>query len=312
MLHGAEYGDLICDYCKKNIIGRYIIQEKNVYHELCYKDYVQLRCDYCNQTISGSYNIDKGNNYHNICFRENILEKCDVCFQPIDGGYIKDIWNNIYHNYHRSKMPLCESCNRLISSTITNGGYAINNRRNICNLCWGYTIKNTSEINQIYDYLHMQFTNLGIENIPKSIPILLIDDKDELNRIAKVKLSDGIQGYTKYDYQKIGNKKINERFTIYILSNLHNLNFRAVLAHELLHVYLFNNNIKLKDSLIEGFCNLGSGFIYNMNIDDKISQLKLESMMKDNHPEYGKGFRVMNAELEKKGWEYLIKNLENY
>ena len=47
-------------------------------------------------------------------------------------------------------------------------------------------------------------------------------------------------------------------------------------------------------------------------MDNKISELKLKSMFKNNHPEYGIGFRIMNNELEKKGWRNLIKDLENY
>ena len=139
-----------------------------------------------------------------------------------------------------------------------------------------------------------------------------IDSEEELYRISNIPASDGLQGYTKYNYQTIGREKINENFTIYILSNLHRLNFRAVLAHEILHVYLFNNNISLKKSLIEGFCNLGSKFVYNSAPESKISELKLESMFINNHPEYGRGFRIMDAELERKGWAVLLKNLENY
>ena len=90
------------------------------------------------------------------------------------------------------------------------------------------------------------------------------------------------------------------------MSNLHRVNFRAVLAHEMLHVYLFNN-ISLKKSLIEGFCNLGSKYVYNSAPESKISELKLESMFKNNHPEYGRGFRIMDAELERKGWAVLFK-----
>ncbi len=312
LINASNYRDLKCQFCANNIKGRYIIQEKKVYHEICYRDHVQLRCDYCSDIINDSYNIDREKKYHKSCYRENILEKCDVCFQPIDSEYVKDHYNNLYHNSHRSSMPSCESCNRLICKSITNGGYSINNQRNICNICWEFVVNEASLIDHIYNELRMEFFNIGIENIPNSIPIILIDDKEELNRIAGIRLSDGIQGYTKYDYQTIGKKIINERFNIYILSNLHELNFRAVLAHELLHVYLFNNKIQMKDSLIEGFCNLGSEYIYNSNKDDKMSQLKLKSMFKNNHPEYGEGFRIMSAELKNNGWRNLLDNLENY
>ena len=37
-------------------------------------------------------------------------------------------------------------------------------------------------------------------------------------------------------------KKIKEDIHIYILSNLHSTTFKAVVTHELLHVFLFINN----------------------------------------------------------------------
>ena len=48
------------------------------------------------------------------------------------------------------------------------------------------------------------------------------------------------------------------------------------------------------------------------NIENKISELKLKSMYKSNHPEYGKGFRIMDSELERYGWSKLLKKLESY
>ena len=146
LINASNYRDLKCQFCANNIKGRYIIQEKMVYHEICYREHVQLRCDYCDEIINNSYNIDRGKKYHKSCYRENILEKCDVCFQPIDSEYVKDHYNNLYHNSHRSSMPLCESCNRLICKSITNGGYSINSQRNICNICWSHRSKSRRAI----------------------------------------------------------------------------------------------------------------------------------------------------------------------
>ena len=311
-LSSASSKILKCNFCKNKINNRYVMQEKNAYHEQCYKDHIQLRCYHCENIIHGKYNLKDEKSYHQKCFKNYILDKCDVCYNPIEGEYIKDLWGNIYHNYHRSKMPLCESCNRLISNTITDGGYIINKSRSICNICWEYAINDKDEIENIYSDLRNKLMGIGINSLPKNMPIILIDSKEELFRISKIPSSNGLQGYTKYDYQTIGRKKINENFTIFILSNLHEINFRAVLAHEMLHVYLFKNDISLKGSLVEGFCNLGSKYVYDSNLENKISELKLESMYKNNHPEYGKGFRIMDSELERNGWQAFLKKLESY
>ena len=311
-LNSATYKNLKCNFCKNKINGRYITQEKHAYHEQCYKDHIQLRCDHCKNIISGKYNLKDEKNYHQKCFKNFILDKCDACSKPIEGEYVKDSWGNIYHNYHRSEMPLCESCNRLISKNITDGGYLINESRSVCNICWRHVINDKDKIKNIYSDLRNELMELGIYNLPKTMPIILINSKEELFKISKIPSSNGLQGYTKYDFQTIGRKKINENFTIFILSNLHEINFRAVLAHEMLHVYLFKNSVPLKESLVEGFCNLGSKYVYNSNLENKISELKLESMYENNHPEYGKGFRIMDSELERYGWSTLLKKLDNY
>ena len=308
----ASSKNLKCKFCKNEINGRYITQEKNAYHEKCYKDHIQLKCDHCKNIINGIYNLKDEKSYHQQCFVNFVLDKCDVCYQPIEGEYIKDPWGNTYHNHHRSKMPLCESCNRLISKNTTDGGYRINGNRSVCNICRENVIHDKNEIENIYADLRNELKILGIINLPKTMSIKLIDTKEELYRISKIPSSDGLQGYTKYNYQTFGREKINENFTIFILSNLHEINFRAVLAHEMLHVYLFKNNISLRESLIEGFCNLGSKYVYDSNIENKISELKLKSMYKSNHPEYGKGFRIMDSELERYGWSKLLKKLESY
>ncbi len=311
-LNSASSKILKCNFCKNRINDRYVTLDRNAYHEQCYKDHIQLRCNHCKNLINGTYNLKDEKSYHKQCFINFILDKCDVCYQPIEGEYIKDPWGNIYHNHHRSKMPSCESCNRLISKNTTDGGYRINESRSVCNICRGYVINDKNEIENIYSDLRNELKNLGIINLPKTMSVKLIDTKEELFRISKIPSSNGLQGYTKYSYQTIGRKKINENFTIFILSNLHDINFRAVLAHEMLHVYLFKNDISLRESLVEGFCNLGSKYVYDSNIENKISELKLKSMYKSNHPEYGKGFRIMDSELERHGWSKLLKKLDSY
>ena len=172
---------LKCKFCKK--VSRVdIYSRKNAYHESCYKDHIQLRCDHCKKLIDGTYNLSNDKNYHEKCYKDFILEKCDVCFKPIEQLYVKDNYGNIYHNYHRSAMPLCESCNRIICSSITDGGVRIVKGRNVCNICWEYVINDKSKINSIYKDMRRELNSIGINNIPEKIPIRLVDSK----RIAKI------------------------------------------------------------------------------------------------------------------------------
>ena len=77
------------------------------------------------------------------------------------------------------------------------------------------------------------------------------------------------------------------------------------MAHELLHVWLHQNQIKLSLSLTEGFCNLGSALIYD-NANTKLSKILKKSMSESNDPVYGRGYKYMNSLLEKHGWKKLL------
>ena len=88
-------------------------------------------------------------------------------------------------------MPLCESCNRIICSSITDGGVRIVKGRNVCNICWEYVINDKSKINSIYKDMRRELNWIGINNIPEKIPILLVDSKRELQKLSKTFLPNG-------------------------------------------------------------------------------------------------------------------------
>ena len=149
-----------------------------------------------------------------------------------------------------------------ISKALTEGGYSVNNQRYICNICKPDVITKDTQIKPNLMEVLIIFNSVGIKNIPSKIPITLIDSRDELIRLSGNK-SGSIQGYTNYVATTVSGKIIKEEYHIYVLSNLHRIIFNAVLAHELLHVYLFQNQLTDLDSDVErGFCNLGSNLIY--------------------------------------------------
>ena len=66
----------------------------------------------------------------------------------------------------------------------------------------------------------------------------------------------------------------------------------------------------MSDNDIEGFCNLGTMRIYEEE-GSEFAQVLLKSMEKDPDPGYGKAYRRMKIELEKIGWQSLIKRIKN-
>jgi DNA-directed RNA polymerase subunit N (RpoN/RPB10) len=296
-----------CDHCSKKIDGQYSIYDDKNYHAGCYKKYIQIRCDHCGNTISDAFNIDNDKKYHKACYVNNILEKCDACLNPLEGKYNKDYWGNIYHQKHNNEFPSCDNCNRLICARITQGGYTIDKKRNICSLCYPKVVMKQNQIKDLAKEVKGALSAIGINNIPSNIPISLVNSMDELDHIVTIRLGN-VRGYTHYNVNTLAGKKIKEEFHIYVLSNLHELAFKAVLAHEYLHVYLFQNDYDLESDLREGFCNLGSQLMLTKD-NSVLSNYLLDSMYESDDPDYGKGFIKMNSMLERKGWNKLLNDL---
>ena len=306
----TAYGsnDAVCSFCGEDFVGRYYKIEDKQYHLSCYKEHIQLKCEHCKEPISGEYNIRDSLNYHVKCFRNNILEKCDVCNNPISSDYLIDAWNNKYHKYHVKRLPNCDSCNRLVCERITNGGVKINSSRDLCNLCIKHVVDDKRTIEKMKRDVITILKNVGIKGLPTNIPIHLVSSRNKLEKLSNIRLGGDIHGYTRYKYDLLNGKKLRENYKIFILSQLHEMVFKAVLAHEMLHVYIFQNDIELPSKELEGFCNWGSELVY-ISYNNNFSKIKLRSMYESDDMDYGYGFREMRSLLDKKGWNGLLTYL---
>ena len=302
-----KHVQIYCDHCNKKIEASYNTSKGKNYHKRCFQQHIQKRCNECGDLINGIYNVHESKEYHESCYIEFILPKCDICYQPVEDKYIKDFWGNYYHEYHDRKMPSCDNCNRLISKQLTKGGVSVSGNRFICNLCKPKVVNNKSQLKKNLTRVLRILQKIGIKDLPKRIPVTLVDSKSDLIKMSGHRHGN-IQGYTNYEESILANKIIDQDYHIYILSNLHEEIFNAVLAHELLHVYLFQNQIDLKSDIREGFCNLGSNLIYE-NYSSKLSDYRLKNMNENSDPDYGIGFRKMKSMLDKIGWKRLLKKL---
>ena len=301
-----------CFLCKKKIEGEYMQSNSKPCHKHCYNKHLSSKCDFCNLLIKSDdvyYNKDK-KKYHDKCYKENILIKCSICKSSITGKYMVDSWDNNYHNSHSNKN--CSSCGRIVSPNTSNGGIKVSENRTICGFCISSTVQTNNEIEDARNSVVLLLKEVGFLKIPDEVPIQIVDKNKICNLTDKnnCKYHQGLTHY-EYTYDSKTGKKISEgENSIYILDNLHILDFESTLAHEYLHVWLNINDVKYSDSIIEGFCNLGSALVYKKN-PSHFSKLKLEGMFDNDHPDYGLGFVKMNSCLELYGWEVLINNMKN-
>ncbi len=198
----------------------------------------------------------------------------------------------------------CHSCSRIISRGITQGGFQYTDGRHLCSLCQISVVEDDSIIYAAYASVIKQFHIVGIHGFPDNIPIILIN-LIELNEKCG-QSHKNLKGFTHTNY----NYKNQPSNTIFILFGLPRIEFEAVLAHELLHVWLHQNQINLSPNLTEGFCNLGMYLIYQNN-QTHFSKIHLMAMDKSRNFKYGIEYRNMKEKLQQIGWENLILDIMN-
>jgi len=232
---------------------------------------------------------------------------CTICLQPLQGEYSVDAWGNSFHTRHEIEGIFCFSCSRIISEGVTQGGYIYSDGRHLCSLCQTSVVKEDSVIQNSYHSVLTQLESVGFQNLSIDIPIELVNLNQLINNsgnLAHAKL----KGFTKMELLNTSKNNQARTYQMFLLNGLPKIEFEAVLAHELLHVWLHEQRAVLSLEKTEGFCNLGSLLIYE-NDGTQFSMIHLQAMEKEPNPIYGVGYRSMNSRLNELGWNKLLKNM---
>ena len=73
-------------------------------------------------------------------------QKCSICIHDLDNEFSIDAWGNAFHPFHEKDGIFCNSCSRIISQTLTKGGYEYSDGRYLCSLCKITSINDDSSI----------------------------------------------------------------------------------------------------------------------------------------------------------------------
>ena len=227
-------------------------------------------------------------------------ELCSLCSTPLSKNFLTDSWGNNFHPNHLKESIFCKSCNRVISESITQGGYILPDSRYICNLCRQSSITKNSQIKKIKKTSINFMQKLGLEIID-NFNINLIDQNTLIDSLKEHGLhSISFQAFTKCDERGCN---------IYILDYLPKILFQSILIHEMTHIWLRQNNFITNLKEEEGFCNLVSSYFLK-NEQSKFSSILLKSLFENSDTIYGNGYRLMNKKLEEFGWEKIINDFK--
>lgn len=153
-------------------------------------------------------------------------------------------------------------------------------------------IKSTQDISQIYSYVIDVFKSYSVDYMPH-IPVHVIPRSQMLAESGNPAVV-GLAYTTTYaDGDQV--------FEIHIIEGLSKLDFAEVLGHEIMHTWLNQNRIVIKNEAnLEGLCNYASYLVLS-SIDTAYSMSLIERMMQNPDPIYGDGFRNVKREIDQIG-----------
>ena len=188
-----------------------------------------------------------------------------------------------------NNTALCVSCFRYCD----NGSADVDNGRMLCSHCKQHIIKREDSWH-IVKFINDIYEDAGLGRIIRWNLVVV-----DYNAMVSLSKATNVRGLA---------RRRNDEMTIYVYRYLSNTSFAETLAHEMLHIWQYERNIKAKKELSEGFCNLGS-YVTLKKIGTQDANNFIRYMESNPDPFYGEGFRRMKKEYDKGGWNLAIKLL---
>ncbi len=293
----------ICNACGREITGSYFETGSHYYHPGCFT------CNHCGKPIKTAYTTYKNTNYHNECFENHVALRCAVCDGIIQGQYLLDYWGNAYHTSHKDAVLQCDFCQRFVVGSLIGGMKRFPDGQCFCGKCAPLTVTSVDRARALMVEVARYLEDFGIDVDSEKIQLRLVD-RNELKKIASAHTED-TRGFTDYLVRKnlFGRVK-NQTIDVYLLDGMHRVQMIGTLAHELTHVWQFEQGRLDQDkALSEGSCNFAA-YLVLRRIGGVEADFLITNMLKDKDPVYGEGFRRVKAYAETEGlanWLRLLK-----
>lgn len=226
---------------------------------------------------------------------EKIL--CYLCGQEINGPYYYDRYGNTICALH-AHAPLCLCCGRICDAK----SIAISPDRHICSHCQQRKIE-MSFARQIIIFIYHIYEKKGLRFPRYDVKLISV--------MEMVKCSES----DVYTYPLGLAQRIGEIYHIYVLNVLSRIGFVDTLAHEIMHIWQWHNNIRMPSKLCEGFCNLGSYFVLSSMMTDmptEETRVSISRLLSNKDEIYGDGFRYWKNIFDKGGWTSVIDIIATY
>lgn len=233
--------------------------------------------------------------------------KCAICGKTIEGRFWVDGWGNRACVHHTVNM--CFACHRIIGRYSTRSkktgriGFKVDNERVVCGLCQETCVNSTSVLKQAIDFAIDLLGKAGFKIVREGITDVNVITVEEMQQLAPG--AEGLCRATLRSDPKLTTAKI------WVLNGMPKIKLESVLAHEMLHYWIFYNGIDGGEQT-EGFCNIGEALVLNYYASQ--SKSLLADHLRDsanNNPDYYYGIKFIEQKkkLQAMGWKNYIKDI---
>lgn len=297
-----------CAHCGKAIVGQYYEIDGKLYHSDCYKQNIADKCAHCGKPLTGEYIEAGGKHYHNDCYDNYIALRCAVCGQIIRDEYKVDYWGNKIHPEHYDRLPQCEHCSRLISENTTGGGVTYSDGRHVCNICKKTAVTDPDLAYRLMEKVMERLKSLGIEIKHKGIKLHLVDRQTLWKHSGSHKPRES--GLAQCESNSIAGLFKVRKYNIYVLTGMPQVGLETILAHELMHVWLYSHGRESTEpALCEGSCQYAAYMYLNRSVD-KMAKYEIQTFMDDSDPIYGEGFRRVKRLVAERGPDFWLEHIK--
>jgi hypothetical protein len=280
----------VCFNCLKPIGDKiFFIQNERYYDSACFSTFISNRCDYCGKPIiSESVHYDS-KIYHQTCYNESVGAHCVVCTDVVLEEFFVDKRGNAVCKRHKDDAFRCFACQSFLSPIFNGSWEKYDDGRIICENCLKTMIVDMRDANKLMDEVKEELSKTGIV-IDKKFKLSFVSMQDLKGKFENF-VADHL-GVTKYEKtHMLGGLFSFNKFEINILYGLPKSLLRSVMAHELMHVWLFTNSPQPQDQqMCEGTCQYAAYLVLQSDSTEDGSYF-LEHLMEQDDKIYGQGFQ---------------------
>jgi hypothetical protein len=294
-----------CTACKQTLFGDHLRIDGREYHFACFT------CAECGKVITDRYITDFSDYFHKICFQKRFEPPCMACGQSISCDSYKDYWGGRYCVHHVNEIPACDFCGRLVAGLITGKGVRYPDGRVLCGVCRPSAVTTESGAKALMLEVAAKLRSIDVSVDCKQVTVLLLG-RDQLARLMNDSAHPKL-GLTEYiPIPNDGGDVKTQSFNIMLLFGMPTTQAKAVLAHELMHVWLFDHGIvDIDAALREGSCNYAA-YWYMDSLGSAESNFVKRAIISNLDPVYGRGFRDVKQYVDTNGtaaWLQMLREM---